>query len=681
VRFLWTLNRLRAMGRREVMYRAGRAVQAQLERCGRGLASPPAPAGRCGAKWCQPLAVQMDPHPYLEAAERTLAGRFDVFSLQGVELGFPPHWNRDPKTGTHAPMRIGKGIDYREERLVGDIKYLWEPNRHLELVTLSQAWHLSGKTRYAHGCRTLLDSWFEACPYPKGVNWTSSLELGLRLVNWYFAWHLLGGDDAPVFRGDDGLAFRQRWLRSIFQHCHFIAGHLSLHSSANNHLLGEYLGLLVGATGWPLWPQSAGWRRTSMEGFADQTLCQSTSDGVNREQAVYYQHEVVDMALLAGLIARANGAEFADAYWERIERMMGYLAAVMDHAGNVPMIGDADDAVMVRLAPLRGFHLYRSLLSTGAVLFERPDFARKALDFDDKTRWLLGDAAQRRFDSVLRCQERPRRMQEAPRAFFDGGYFVLGSDLDSPREIRLLVDAGALGYLSIAAHGHADALSFTLSIAGQELLIDPGTFAYHTHQRWRDYFRGTSAHNTVRVDRLDQSVSGGAFLWLRHAQAHCEQFDVGETKDRFRGAHDGYRRLRDPVVHRREIVLDKVRRQIEVVDEIECASPHDVEVFWHLAEDCVVELRDGVVRVAKGPLRVDLDLSGAAFEVECVSGCESPPLGWISRRFDVKTPSPTIRWFGRIQGHSRWATRIIVQFDDHSQFDLRNSCSVAPVGS
>src|SRR6185437_14323080 len=125
----------------------------------------------------------------------------------------------------------GFGIDYRDSARVGDIKYLWEINRHLELVTLAQAWHLTAQARYAAGARIMIDSWLEACPYPQGVNWCASLEHAIRLVNWAFAWQLLGGDEAPLFKGEKGRAFRRRWLAGIYRHCHFIARHFSRHSS------------------------------------------------------------------------------------------------------------------------------------------------------------------------------------------------------------------------------------------------------------------------------------------------------------------------------------------------------------------------------------------------------------------------------------------------------------------
>ncbi|MGH8747056.1 MAG: alginate lyase family protein, partial [Burkholderiales bacterium] len=491
-------------------------------------------------------------------------GRWDVLALRDCALGFPPRWNRDPKTGIEAPLDFGKAIDYRDPRVVGDIKYLWEPNRHLELVTLAQAWRLTGNARYAQGARRLLESWLEQCPYPRGVQWTSALEAGVRLVNWAIAWHLLGGE---------GRELRGRWLAAVYRHCHFIARNLSRHSSANNHLFGELTGLFIASITWPLWPESARWRALARDGLEAEALKQVGADGVDREQALWYQQEVADMMLLALLFGRANGAELSPRVAARLERMLEFVAAVMDSAGHVPMIGDADDGALVRLARESEFCPWRSLLASGAVLFERGDFKARAERFDDQSRWLLGDAAAQRFAALPATPVLPAR-----RAFADGGYYVLGQDFGAPREVKLVADAGPLGYLSIAAHGHADALAFTLCAGGREILIDPGTYAYHRHGRWRDYFRGTAAHNTLRVDRQDQSLAGGSFLWLRHARARCELLESDACRDLFVGAHDGYLRLRDPVLHRRRIEFDKLASRIEVHDTLECAGEHFVEL-------------------------------------------------------------------------------------------------------
>lgn len=663
-RLQWTLSRLRAMSASEVGFRLRRKVQTDIERAGIGLARPSEPVGACGHPWVSPLPRGFESGRYARAADRILDGRFDVFALESARLGFPPRWNVDPKTGIEAPLEFGLGLDYRDPALVGDIKYLWEINRHLELVTLAQAWHLTRDERYASGARTLVDSWLTECPYPLGANWCASLEHAIRLVNWAFAWHLLGGDGAVIFAGEEGRAFRGRWLEGIYRHCHFIARHLSRHSSANNHLLGELTGLFIASLTWPLWPESASWRAQGRAELAREALLQTFDDGVNREQAVWYHHSVADMLLVAGLFARANGCDFGAEYWSALESMLDFLASIMDVSGGVPAIGDSDQGVLVRLAPGGGSGpasppgVYRSLLASGAVLFERPEFRVKAGGaLDDKTRWLLGDAAAARFERIDTSQARlPVR-----RAFAHAGYYVLGDELETPEEVRIVADAGALGYLSIAAHGHADALAFTLTVGGRPFLVDSGTFAYHTEGAWRRYFRGTSAHNTVAVDGEDQSLFAGPFLWLRHAEATVDAFICSPGRQMLVAHHEGYRRLADPVTHRRTWRYDTRGATLEVCDELLCSAAHTVEIFWHFAPECQVYQEEGRIAACRDGARVELEtpasLSAALVRGRTAEG-GGRPLGWVSSGFDLKAPATTVVVAGRIRGDTRLQSRL-----------------------
>lgn len=656
----WTLNRLRSMAAAELAFRVRRKVQGTAERAGFGRARPPAPRGDTGQPWVRRLPHGFDTQRYIAAADRILGGVYDVFALEGAQLGFPPRWNVDPKTGREAPLIFGKTLDYRDAARVGDIKYLWEINRHLELVTLAQAWHLSGEIRFVQGSRVLLDSWFEQCPYPRGVNWCVSLEHAVRLVNWSCAWHLLGSDASPLFAGAEGQMFRSRWLRSVYQHCHFIARYFSRHSSANNHLMGEATGLFVGALTWPLWPASVRWAHVARAELSREALAQVTPDGVNREQAFWYHHAVADMMLIAGLYGRANGHDFGTHYWARLEAMLDFIASVMDVRGNVPQVGDADDGVLLRLVPLEHapptpaadpgagevFSVYRSLLATGAVLYGRPDFARKAACFDDKSRWLLGDAAAARFAGLP-----PHKSRSLPvrRAFPQGGYYVLGQDFETENEIRIVADAGPLGYLSIAAHGHADALAFTLSVGGHPILVDPGTYAYHTERTWRDYFRGTRAHNTVVVDGQDQSVIGGSFLWLKRAHVTVERFEEKGGTQILVASHDGYRRLADPVTHRRTLVYDTTRRVLTVRDELECRTEHDLQVRWHFAPECRLTQDERYIHVARAGVRVAL-LPAQGLEVRSHLGDRRALEGWHSCAFDRVVPAPAVSMKSHTRG-------------------------------
>ncbi len=647
----WYWSRLTCMSPSEILFRIRKTTYMQTQRLGFLTVKdvPPADLSVNTNNFIH-LPNDLDIESYVQAAERVKAGNIAIFALDNANLSETPCWNKDPLSGTVAPLSFGKTLNYRNNDIVGDIKYLWEPNRHLQLVTLAQAYYLTQDKKHLDVLQLQLTSWFDQCPYLKGPNWTSSLELGIRLINWSIIWQLIGGKDSLLFAGQQGEIFRQRWLDSIYQHTDFISGHLSGYSSSNNHLIGEVAGLYVASHTWPYWNTRSKWRQLSQKILEREALKQNAGDGVNLEQAISYQQFVLDFLLISALAGRANGETFSPEYWQRIEKMLEYTAAIMDCNGNIPMIGDADDGYVVKLSQETVWCPYKSLLATGSVLFERNDFITKAGIFDDKTQWLLGDCTKDTTEKTAPLN--------FPRKFDEGGYYVLGADLDTENEIKIVVDAGPLGYQSIAAHGHADALSFTLNIAGLEFLIDPGTYAYHTQKKWRDYFRGTTAHNTACVDGLDQSVSGGNFMWLRKAAARCEVWQSNSEIDQFIGSHDGYTRLEDGVIHQREISLHKAQRKIMVTDNFVCKEKHTVELFWHFCESCDVRIEGSEIRAINGEKELSLTSAQTEAEPQLIEGDENRPLGWVSRRYDIKVSTQVATWRTEIKGNSSFVTVI-----------------------
>ena len=424
-------------------------------------------------------------------------------------------------------------------------------------------------------------------------------------------------------------------------------GHLSSHSSANNHLIGELSGAYVAAVTWPCWPQMDDWRRHARQALLEQVDVQTHPDGVNREQAVSYQQFVMFFLWTAGLASRRTDAPFPESFWRSLHRMTTFVDALLDAGGNMPMIGDADDGLVFALAPKAGFEPFHELLALGGRVFGEPRWQRRASHHNATVQWLSADA-----DPIAAAETKA-----APPIFPAGGYYVFGDRLGEAEETRLIMDAGPLGFLSIAAHGHADCLSLLLSISGNELLIDPGTYCYHTERPWRDYFRGTSAHNTLRVDGIDQSQIAGAFLWADKAEAVVERFETSPVRDVLRAMHSGYRRLADPVTHVREVTFDKAARVIDVVDEIQCSGHHRVERFWHFAEQCDVTLDDVRVFAVSGAAKISLHSEPAA-RGELLRGQTEPIGGWVSRRFGQKVPAATIVFTNDVHGNTRLRTRI-----------------------
>ena len=599
-------------------------------RAGPGFRVCDVEAGECASRWGGDGGRWVD--RLLGQADRVAAGRLSYFDLVDCDLGSPIDWHRDHRAQVAAPRRYAPSIDYRDFGQTGDCKQVWEPNRHHQLVVLGRAYRATGERRYAQAAVEQLDHWIAENPYGIGMNWRSPLELGIRLINWVWTYDLIR---------QSGLAaggFQERLMNSVYRHVWEVARKFSRASSANNHLIGEAAGVFIATSYWHGLRGAEKWRRRSREILLAEIQRQTHEDGGNKEQAIGYHLFVLQFFVLSGLVARWAGEDFPEPYWATVERMFEYVGAFAEGGENVPMFGDCDDGYVLDLGC--DHHDFRAWLSAGAVLFKRPNLKAWARGYREPARWLLGGKSREAFEAIPEPDDDGRI---SSRSFPRTGYYLLQcGHRGSPDRISVLFDCGELGFGALAGHGHADALSVTLRAFGRDVLVDPGTYDYFSFPRWRDYFRSTRAHNTVGIDGRDQSEMLGLFLWGKRAHARCLEWSPGEQGGKVVGEHDGYRLLRDPVTHRRTVELGGDERTLVITDEILAAGRHEIEIRFHLAENCHIEEASGnvfVVDAGGGVVTMRLD---TRLSVSTLCGSEEPIGGWVSRGYHRKVPSTTL---------------------------------------
>jgi Heparinase II/III-like protein/Heparinase II/III N-terminus len=584
----------------------------------------------------------------LDRADRIARHRLSFFDLADRDLGDPIDWNRDHGSGQPAPMRFAPAIDYRDFQVTGDAKIVWEPNRHHQLVVLGRASRASGAATYAAAIGEQLESWLDQCPFGMGMNWRSPLELAIRLINW--AWAL----DLIRESGRLSRELRSRVRRAVYLHLWEITRKYSRGSSANNHRIGEAAGVFVATAYFHDLPDAPRWREESRRILAEEILAQTYPDGCTREQALGYHLFVLEFFLIAGIVARRIGRDLPGTYWARLERMLEFAGALSEGGHDLPMFGDSDDGYVLDLGDRPGET--RGLLATGAVLFARPDFKRWSGGYAEPTRWLLGRSSRVEFD---RLPAPPPDEPLASRAFAESGHYLLQYGRSGrPDRVSVTFDCGELGFRSIAAHGHADALSFTLRAFGTDVFVDPGTYDYFSFPRWREYFRSTRAHNTVVIDGADQSVMLGPFMWGARARARCLRWEPRPDGGAVAGEHDGYTRLGDPVMHRRTLELDGRSRVLTLRDEIAARGRHDVEACFQLSEHCIASHAGGhryEITAGGGTVTLEVD---PRLSVTALSGSEDPPGGWVSRGYHRKVPSTTLVSRGESRGTTTFVTRV-----------------------
>ena len=574
----------------------------------------------------------------IEQADHICRNRLNLFDLEAHDLGPVVDWNYEYKANKKSSMGFSSAIDYRDYEVTGDCKFVWELSRHPHLVILGRAYRLTGERRYAEKVAEHLDSWIEQCPYGTGMNWRSPLELAIRLINWVWALELI----RPAGLIDEGR--ERRLMPAVHHHLHEISRKYSRFSSANNHLIGEAAGVFIGSSYFAQFRQSARWREASRRILAEEILNQTYSDGGTREQAMGYHLFVLEFLALCGLVARNTGQEFPAAYWDRLERMFEFVAGFVEGGGTVPMFGDCDDGYVLDLGGRE--NPAAAWLPVGAVLFGRADFKALSGGFSESAFWLLGSGGHESYTGI----EGPSGEDWLrSRAFPESGYYLLQSGRHmSSDAISVSFDCGDLGFGPIAAHGHADALSFTLRAFGRDVFVDPGTYDYFSYGSWRDYFRSTRAHNTVVVDGCDQSEMLGPFLWGGRARSRCLRWEPTPGGGTVTGEHDGYGRVTPPVIHTRTITLDSELGEVRVVDQLAGAGRHTADFCLHLAEDCSLQpLSETHYEVNCGKEGIVVELDGR-LAVHALCGAEDPIGGWVSRGYHRKQPATTLI------GHCEW---------------------------
>ncbi|MGH9431140.1 MAG: alginate lyase family protein [Terriglobia bacterium] len=502
----------------------------------------------------------------VERAERICAHRFDLLGYESLEYGRHIDWSLDPVHGKRAPLRPWYQIRFLDFCEVGDHKVIWELSRHQHLVTLAKAWNLTGDERFGAELFAQWYDWLKANPYPRGINWASSLEVAFRSLSWLWIRALVKGQSRVPAQ------FPKNMLRALALSARHINRQLSTYSSPNTHLLGEAVALFFIGTLCPSLKSADHWQRLGWEIILREAKRQVRPDGWYFEQSSYYHVYALDFLLHARILAGRNGIPAPPEFDSILTRMLEILAALAQ-AGSIPAFGDDDGGRVFDPARNQPAHL-ADPLATGAVLFNNSQFKAAARGLREEALWLLGPEAAARFEAIPSVGA---GLQS--RRFAESGIHILAES--QPYAQQMTIDAGPQGSGN-GGHGHADALSAHLSIDGRDWLVDPGAYCYICPDGNRDAFRGTPAHNTLDVDGLNQADGAGPFAWQRLPQVKLEAWVTGERFDLFAGSHDGYRRLAQPVLHRRTVLHVKSSFWL-VRDGVEGVGEHALTVRWHLA--------------------------------------------------------------------------------------------------
>ena len=660
-RLAWYVRRLQCMSAPEVMWRSSDLLRQRAWRVKQvpylapdesrvrpALAQPPRfesalPAGALDAVPADEV------RGLVRTADEILAGRWVVLGVTRRDMA-APDWFLDPLSGRRAPQaEYCFGINHRDQTVTGNVKQVWELSRHHHLTVLAAAYALTGDRRYAERAGLHLRSWWQENPFLSGIHWTSGIELGIRLISWVWIRRLLDGWDGVQDLFDrNELAHQQiRW------HQTYLSGFRSRGSSANNHVIAEAAGQLVAALAFPWFEESTAWAEESASLLQQELANNTFPSGVNRELAFDYHGLVAELGLIAMVEASRAGRPLPAQTVRSLGQMLDVAAACLDCGLRPPRQGDSDEGRALVIASPEG-NRWEALLALGQALFGAPQWWPPARP----------GVASTLLPALARCRPLPDRPVTRPWHFADAGITIFRSEPAGGPEIWCRSDSGPHGFLSIAAHAHADALSVEVRHDGTEILTDPGTYCYGSDPLFRQYFRSTVGHNTLEVLGRDQSTSGGPTMWIRHAGSRLTSIESSPDGDegRWIAEHYGYRALRPPVTHRRTVEFHGQQRLIEITDEIDGVGRPPVRLAFHLGPAVAADLNGGLLTLRwqgrdGGEAAATMTLP-SSLDWSLIRGGTDPVLGWYSPAFGQKVPATDVIGVGSATTGSPLRTRL-----------------------
>ncbi len=569
----------------------------------------------------------------IKEADEVCLHNFDLLGSGKQNIDMQPgriDWHRDFKSGE----RWEPETFYTDTVIIkgngSDIKVPWELSRFQHLPTLGKAYWLSGDEKYSREFVNEIEDWIESNRPFYGVNWICAMDVAIRVVNWIWGYYFFM--DSPEVTDE----FLLKFLRSLLIHGKYIRGNLERGRKGinGNHYLSDIVGLAYIGTMFPEFKEAKGWRDFALKELIQEMGKQVYPDGVDYEGSISYHRLVTELFLSATLLHVINGGTFPGWYMDKLEKMIEFVMYYTKTDGTAPQIGDNDDGRLHILGNYENWNRvdHRYLLSIGAALFNRPDLKQAAGELQEEALWLLGEEGFKKFNLFS-----DTGTVISSKAFPDGGFYIMRNE-----NLQLIADCVPASHKAPTGHKHNSRLSFELFAYDKSFIIDPGAYIYTADKDMRNLFRSTRYHNTVTVDGEEQNRfnENELFRLGYDAAVKVNKWEATDEYDIIDAEHNSYKRLRNPVMHRRLIFFDKQENYWVVKDILTGMGSHRFDLYFHFAP-LKIEL-DG-----DPPLMVKTKVKGANLAIIPLYTDGTSVVmdkGWISFQYGVKIEAPIVKY-------------------------------------
>lgn len=428
---------------------------------------------------------------------------FLEYSIFGKKINLEKNinWHQDKFSDFVYPIKRFDTINPMQWFNKGiELVYPWEQSRFYFGVNLAQKYIVTKDECYSKIIFKQIEDWIDKNPFLHGVNWFSTMDVAIRAVNWIVTLNLINNFDKNKY---------PKISKSLIEHAEYINSFplIEKNGLTTNHTISAYTGLLfISLTVLKNTADAKKWLENSIIGLEKCIETQIYDDGVDFEGSIPYHRLVLELFAYSTIIAHSNGLKFSDQYYFKLFKMFEFVSAYLNINGLAPQIGDNDSGRLLIFNatnndPYENEDDHAYLLNLGEHIFEH-EFS-SVCNKRDKTIYSYLPKIEK--IKLIEKNIIPRKI-ESSIGFEKGGFYFFKNE-----HIDLCVSLIPNGQNGKGGHNHLDVGSFTLSIDGIPIIVDPGSFCYSQNKIERNNFRGYCYHNTIFNEfdsKLDLNENG-----------------------------------------------------------------------------------------------------------------------------------------------------------------------------
>src|SRR5699024_5114629 len=417
--------------------------------------------------------------------------------------------------------------------------------------------------KYMITAQELMDDWIDNT-YPGQKNSWEAYTISIRLISWSYVWEVLQKSDIEIYKG-----FREKFIGSIEQQIRFLYSNLEK-DLANNHYTANGKTLFWVGVSFPFIQNSEKYLNAGIKILYSQLLKEIRQDGSQYENSTSYQVMTTKDYLEVLIYANKNNISLPKEFYSYTERMFDFIISLLKPDKTLPLLN-----VSVKYYPIN----LNELLAVGSVFFNkeelkfaagdvRPYYLLKIYGFKGYEKYKKGSESFPKYNSI----------------FLNGSNYGVMRNGWKKDNNYLLFDAGDIGPKHNAGHAHADNLSIFLHANNEDIFIHSRNYEYKKNNK-RDYYKTTMANNNIEIEKENQTTFWGAFRTGHIANSRLIDLDLDSSTQKISAMHDGYRRLKQNIIHKREVLWNQENTWI-LKDTVTGRNSTQGKLYFQLGKTC-----------------------------------------------------------------------------------------------